>query len=113
MAQPDPLAEFVRTQLQVEHARCDAVRTPPPGHWSNAPEAEWHRVTAAGLQDLVFAGEDILAQYEAMRAAVEAAEDTVLAGAAKVRLGAYRRCVQALATAWSGRKGYDEAWRPQ
>lgn len=54
----------------------------------------------------------VLDLYEAMLAGFEAAaEGTILAGAAKVRLGAYELAVQHLASAYSDHPGYREEWK--
>ncbi len=60
----------------------------------------------------VAAKRTVLAMHEAMRLGVEAAEGTVLAGAARVRLGAYRNALQALAAVWSDHPDYRSEWAP-
>lgn len=52
----------------------------------------------------------ILDMYEAMQAGAEAAKGTVLAGAAKVRLGAYERALRALAGIWAGHDDHQAEW---
>jgi hypothetical protein len=54
----------------------------------------------------------ILDLHDAMVAGVEAAAGTVLAGASKVRLGAYLNAVKCLALPYAGRPGYRDEWRP-
>lgn len=53
---------------------------------------------------------EIIAQYEAMQAGVDAARDTILAGAAKVRLGAYEKVLRFMTIPYVDRPGYDPAW---
>jgi hypothetical protein len=53
----------------------------------------------------------LIDQYEAMRAGVEAAAGTILAGAAKVRLGAYEMAVKIMALPYSDHPGFREEWR--
>ena len=54
----------------------------------------------------------ILDLYEAMRAGVDAADGTLLAGAAKVRLGAYGNVLKCLALPYQSHPLYRESWRP-
>lgn len=50
---------------------------------------------------------------DAMVAGVEAADGTVLSGAAKVRLGAYDTTIRLIASAYADRSGYRDEWRPR
>lgn len=52
----------------------------------------------------------MIEQYEAMQVGVDAAEGTVLAGAARIRLGAYLKTLQALAGVYSDRPGFRAEW---
>jgi hypothetical protein len=54
----------------------------------------------------------LIDQYEAMRAGAEAAAGTILAGAAKVRLGACEMAVKIMALPFSDRPGYRSEWQP-
>jgi hypothetical protein len=54
----------------------------------------------------------VLRMREAMALGLEAADGTLLAGAARVRLGAYDNVLQALATAWSDHEAYRSEWAP-
>lgn len=49
---------------------------------------------------------------DAMAAGVEAANGTILSGAAKVRLGAYDNTIRLIASAYADRSGYRDEWRP-
>jgi hypothetical protein len=53
----------------------------------------------------------LIDQYEAMRAGAEASAGTILAGAAKVRLGAYEMAVKIMALPYSDHPGFREEWR--
>lgn len=57
-------------------------------------------------------GRRLIEQYEAMRAGAEAAAGTILAGAAKVRLGAYEFALKCRALPFADHPDYDESWRP-
>jgi hypothetical protein len=54
----------------------------------------------------------ILDLWEATNTALEAASGTILAGAARVRLGAYDKAVQAIALPYVERPGYRAEWCP-
>ena len=54
----------------------------------------------------------ILDHWQATKNGLDAATGTILAGAAKVRLGAYANAVRALGLAYQHSTGYREEWRP-
>lgn len=83
---------------------CEEVRTVIAGHIVRHDPARVLREVAAKRQ--------IIDMHEAMQAGVEASAGTVLAGAAKVRLGAYGNVLRALASAYSDRNGYQPGWAP-
>lgn len=62
--------------------------------------------------DEIGAKKKVLDLYEACAAGADAAGGTVLAGAAKVRLGAYAQVIRELALLYAGRPGWREQWRP-
>lgn len=64
------------------------------------------------LLDLCEAHTAILDLWRAGHNAFKAAEGTILAGAAKVRLGAYEKTVRTVGLAYRHRPGYREEWRP-
>lgn len=70
------------------------------------------RISKKRALDDVAAKRKLIEQYEAMQLGVDAAEGTVLAGAARIRLGAYAKALQFAAEPYSDRPGYQESWRP-
>lgn len=128
------LVTWLRAQLDVDER---AAREATPGPWrvsafSTSGLADVEGVTSA-FGDYCCSREDaehmarwdparvlaevaakrrVLDQHDAMVAAVQAAEGTLLAGAAKVRLGAYRFAAQCIALPYADRPGYREEWRP-
>lgn len=54
----------------------------------------------------------VLRMREAMALGLEAADGTLLAGAARARLGAYDNVLRAFATAWRDHPDYDPTWSP-
>jgi hypothetical protein len=83
-----------------------------PGPWLRALPEHIARHDPARVLREVEARRRLIDQYEAMRAGAEAAAGTILAGAAKVRLGAYEMAVKIMAMPYSDRPGYREEWRP-
>lgn len=66
---------------------------------------------AAVLRD-VEAKRRIIELHEAMRAGVDAAAGTVLAGAARIRLGGYGNVLRLLAGVYADWPGYRQEWSP-
>jgi hypothetical protein len=103
------LVEFLRQRLDEDEAAAKAWL--PIGNPDAAQREHIARHDPARVLREVDSKRRIVEQYEAMQAGVEAAAGTILAGAAKVRLGAYKFALKCLALPYADHPDYDEKWR--
>lgn len=118
----DELVTWLRQQIQWTRSTANDAAT----DWASGPDGDEMALEVSsilvGAHLVLNDPRAMLAQCESHTAildlwhgtktAVEAADGTVLASAARVRLGAYDRAVKALGLAYQHRPGYREEWKP-
>jgi hypothetical protein len=104
----DDLAAFLLARIAEEEQDC--ATSDEPESWCDRHESA-HYDSRRVLAECE-AKRRIVEQYEAMQAGVQAAEGTILVGAAKVRLGAYEMTLRFLAPVYCDHPNYRAEWAP-
>ena len=104
------LVEFLRQRLADDEAAAKAWL--PFGNPDAAAREHIARHDPGRMLRDVEGGRRLVEQYEAMRVGAEAAAGTILAGAAKVRLGAYEFALKCWALRYADHPSYRPEWAP-